>query len=243
MTRPPLHQLERVDSTQDVLHELAAAGAPAGTAVAAGEQVAGRGRRGRRWSSPPGGAWLSVLYRPSSSTAAELLALRVGLATAAVVEALVGRAVSVKWPNDLMLGDAKAGGVLCEARWQGELPAWVVAGVGINVRNVPPADVRLPATRLADWAPALQVHDVVASLVESLRGVEPLGARLSDSDLAAFAARDWLRGRPLLEPSAGTAAGLDASGALLVRAPDGTIHRVRAGTVVTAGPEAGLLKG
>ena len=64
----------------DVLHELAPDGAPAGTAVVAGEQTGGRGSRGRPWSSPPGGLWLSVLRRPARRPALELLSLRVGLA-------------------------------------------------------------------------------------------------------------------------------------------------------------------
>lgn len=236
MSGPRLIRLERVDSTQDVLHAHAADGAPSGTAVAAGEQTGGRGRRGREWSSPPGGVWLSVLYRPRSGTAAELLSLRVGLAAAAALDGVVGEeTVALKWPNDLMLGDAKVGGVLCEARWQGDQPAWVVAGIGVNVHNVPPPDARLPVARLADRLPRIGVDDVLGPLLQALRGVDPSRPELMPDEVAAFGARDWLRGRELAEPVAGSASGIDRSGALLVRTSSGAVDRVRAGTVVLAG--------
>jgi BirA family biotin operon repressor/biotin-[acetyl-CoA-carboxylase] ligase len=242
MSAPRLVRLDRVDSTQDVLHELAAAGAPAGTAVAALEQTGGRGRRGRAWTSPPGGVWVSVLYRPSTGTAAELLSLRIGLAAAAALDTLAGEgAVSLKWPNDLMLGEGKLGGILCEARWQGDAPAWAVAGIGINVHNAPPDDARQPGARLADRAPAAATDEVLERIVAALRAVDPAAATLTTAELAAYAARDWLRGRTITGPLAGTAVGVDPTGALLVRAADGTIDRVRAGTVVPAGVAAGSL--
>jgi BirA family biotin operon repressor/biotin-[acetyl-CoA-carboxylase] ligase len=242
MSPPRLVRLDRVDSTQDVLHELAAAGAPAGTAVAALEQTGGRGRRGRAWSSPPGGVWVSVLYRPSAGTAAELLSLRIGLATAVALDRLAGEgAVRLKWPNDLMLGEAKLGGILCEARWQGDAPAWVAAGIGVNVHNAPPHDARLPSARLADRASAATTDEVLEHIVAALRTVDSASATLTAAELAAYAARDWLRGRTITGPLAGTAVGIDSSGALLVRLPDGTIDRVRAGTVVPAGVATGFL--
>ena len=242
MNLPRLIRLDRVDSTQDVLHELAADGAPAGTAVAALEQTGGRGRRGRAWASPPGGVWVSVLYRPPAGAAAEVLSLRLGLAAAAALDTFAGDgAVTLKWPNDLMLGERKLGGILCEARWQGDAPAWIAAGIGVNVRNTPPDDARLPAARLADQLPAVTTDEVLERIVAAARGVEAAAAELTAADLAAYAARDWLRGRTISEPLAGTAVGVDADGALLVRVADGTLDRVRAGTVVPGGVASGLL--
>src|SRR4051794_17490868 len=111
----------------DRLHELAEQKAPAGTAVVAEGQTGGRGARGRPWHSPPGGLWLSVLYRPPAPGGLELLSLRLGLLVAAELEAAIpGLPVMLKWPNDLMLRDRKLGGILCEARWQGEAPGWIV---------------------------------------------------------------------------------------------------------------------
>ena len=128
-----LLRVGRIGSTMDRLHELAEQGAPAGTAVLAEAQTGGRGSRGRAWHSPPGGLWLSVLYRPPAPDGVELLSLRLGLLVAAALETLAaGLPVMVKWPNDLMLHDRKLGGMLCEARWQGESLAWVVAGLGLK---------------------------------------------------------------------------------------------------------------
>ena len=113
--RPAIVRLARTASTMDALHELAQAGAPAGTAVVAEAQVAGRGSRGRGWSSPPGGLWLSVLARPRTA-GLELLSLRAGLAVAELLDRLgVGARARLKWPNDLMLDGRKAGGILCDA--------------------------------------------------------------------------------------------------------------------------------
>src|SRR5262245_17469457 len=135
----------------DRLHELAEQGAPAGTALLAEEQTAGRGSRGRAWHSSPGGLWLSVLYRLPSPGGVELLSLRLGLLVAAALEGTAPELpVMLKWPNDLILRDRKLGGILCEARWQGESLAWVAAGLGLNVTNSIPDELRHTATALGE---------------------------------------------------------------------------------------------
>src|SRR6185369_6775816 len=121
-------------------------------------QTGGRGSRGRAWHSPPGGLWLSVMYRPPSPAGVELLSLRLGLLVATALEAAApGLPVALKWPNDLMVGDRKLGGILCEARWQGESLAWVAAGLGLNVTNDIPDDVHLTATALAEHLSAVSL--------------------------------------------------------------------------------------
>jgi BirA family transcriptional regulator, biotin operon repressor / biotin---[acetyl-CoA-carboxylase] ligase len=133
--RAPVHYVERVASTMDLLHALAENGAVPGTAVVAGEQLEGRGSRGRSWHSPPGGLWLSVLLYPATLGGIEVVSLRVGLVVAAALEAFTSEAVQLKWPNDLILDRRKLGGILCEARWQGGVLAWVAVGIGVNVQN------------------------------------------------------------------------------------------------------------
>jgi BirA family transcriptional regulator, biotin operon repressor / biotin---[acetyl-CoA-carboxylase] ligase len=216
----------------DLLHGLAAGGADAGTIVVAGEQTGGRGSRGRGWQSPPGGLWLSALFRPQVSTGVELFGLRIGLAVADAVEALgPGMSVHIKWPNDLMLGDRKLGGILCEARWQGDSPAWVVAGVGINVANAIPADLAGVATALADRMPGVTPDLLEPEVTARLRTLDPGAERLGAAELAALRHRDWLHGRRLRGPAPGRAAGISEEGALLVRADSGATIAVRAGTV------------
>lgn len=228
-------RLRTVPSTMDALHDLAEAGAPAGTAVVADEQTAGRGSRGRTWTSPPGGLWLSVLSRPASPEL-ELLSLRAGLAVAELLGELgAGDRIRIKWPNDLMLDDRKAGGILCEARWQGTSPAWVVIGLGLNVRNAPPSDLAAPATLVSAAIPGLTAEMLVEPAVAAIRAVDAAPGGLSRQELARFAARDWLRGRRIAAPIEGVAAGLADDGGLLVRRGDGTIAALRAGTVAVGG--------
>jgi BirA family transcriptional regulator, biotin operon repressor / biotin---[acetyl-CoA-carboxylase] ligase len=227
-------RLGDVGSTMDALHTLAEGGAAAGTAVVARSQTAGRGSRGRSWTSPPGGLWLSVLSRPAAA-GLELVSLRAGLAVAEALGRLgAGDRIRLKWPNDLMLDDRKVGGILCEARWQGAALAWIVIGLGLNVENRPPAELAGRASRVREVLPDVTVEALVAPAVAAVREVDAAAGLLTDREHARFAARDWLRGRSILEPVAGTPAGVADDGALLVRRGDGTTAAVRAGTVVLA---------
>lgn len=230
---PALRHFQRVGSTMDVLHQMAAEGAPAGTVVIAGEQLEGRGSRGRSWHSPVGGLWLSVLFRPAGAGAAEVISLRVGLAVADAMESL-DVSVQVKWPNDLMLEERKVGGVLCEARWQGETLGWVAVGIGMNIRNPIPTDLSPTAVTLAEMCPGITVDMVADALVPRLRGIGLDAGRLTEEELERFSGRDWLRGRRLRAPVGGTAAGLRDDGALLVRTDDETEVPLRSGSVELA---------
>jgi BirA family biotin operon repressor/biotin-[acetyl-CoA-carboxylase] ligase len=229
-----LHYFERVGSTMDVLHELAASGAGAGTAVIAGEQLEGRGSRGRSWHSPPGGLWLSVLFRPPIIEGLEVMSLRAGMAVAEAAQTLMPKPLQLKWPNDLMLEGRKVGGVLCEARWQGDSLGWIAVGVGMNVRNRISEELGSGAISLADEQPDI-TPDVIAPLVlAALRQLDLSAGHLSGPELKQFARRDWLRGRQLLAPVAGTAAGLREDGALLVRTSIGSEVPIRSGPVQLA---------
>ena len=146
-----------------------------------------------------------------------------------------GVRAQLKWPNDLMLDGRKTGGILCEARWQGAAPAWVVIGLGLNVTNAPPAELGDAATNLASVLPSLSTAALETPVVEALRAVDAGAGALTEDERARFVRRDWLRGLALEAPEAGTADGIAPDGALLVRRPDGSMAVVRAGTVVLAG--------
>ena len=221
---------------------MAAEDAPHGTAVAARIQSAGRGTRGRVWSSTEGGLWLSVICRPRGGEAdLAVLGLRIGLALAEHLDRLLPAAppggrgpraepprhrILIKWPNDLLVGDAKLGGVLCEARWQGERLGWMIAGIGLNLHNPLPQATGFPVTRLADAgssaAPADLAEPVASLVATATRRAGPL----EPAELARFAARDWLRGRPVIQPFAGTALGITSRGQLRIQAPDGAVREV-----------------
>jgi BirA family transcriptional regulator, biotin operon repressor / biotin---[acetyl-CoA-carboxylase] ligase len=217
--RPRLH-LRVTSSTNDRARELAAAGAPHGTLVTAGEQTAGRGRQGRTWSAPQGRALLcSLLLRDHDA----LLPLRAGLAVAD----LAGGAALVKWPNDVLLDGRKLAGILVEARPQG---GWAVLGIGVNVAielaDLPP-DVRVRAATLGR-APS----EIEPTLAELLTALEARLAEPPHASLAALRDRDALRGRPVRwADGEGTGAGIDDAGSLLVRLPDGELRTLAAGEV------------
>lgn len=226
--------MARAGSTQDLVHQLGEDGAPHGTAIVAEEQVQARGTRGRIWHAPRGGVWMSVLCRPAVPSAAEVLSLRVGLAVAAALEAHTVARIRLKWPNDLMLGERKLGGILCEARWRGDRLAWVTVGIGINVTNPIPPDVADTAARLADHDLRATADQLAGPVAEAIAGIDGSAATLTAAELARFAARDWLNGRSIVSPEPGVAAGIDQTGALLVRGPDGRTRSIRTGSVVLA---------
>lgn len=201
MIGTPRAHWRRADSTNERARALAAAGAPHGTLVTAGEQSAGRGRQGREWAAPAGSAVLmSVVLREFEETLP--LAAAVAVCDAVPVEA------AIKWPNDVLAGDGKLAGILVEGRPR---EGWAVLGIGLNVAAAPPG---LPATSLR----ALGADVEVEAVLEALLGA--LDRRLGEDGgavLAAWRERDALLGRQVRwREGAGTAAGIDDSGALLV---------------------------
>lgn len=229
-----IHRLESTPSTQDVLHELAAAGAAPGTVVIAREQTLGRGSRGRAWTSPVGGLWMSVLLRPAAAPALEVLSLRAALAVSAAIEAVFpGLAVRLKWPNDLVLAGRKLGGILCEARWQGARLGWVAVGAGVNVANPVPAVSGPGAIALDTLVPGARPDALVEPIAAAIAALSDRQGYLSEAELGDYRARDWLAGKRLREPLAGTAGGVGRDGALLLRRDDGVIQEVRSGSVLT----------
>lgn len=236
----PRRHYRRTDSTNDRARELAVAGAPSGAVVTAAKQSAGRGRRGRTWSAPPGKALLySAVLRPLEARHA-LLPLAVPVAVCDAIEGLAPVSCGVKWPNDVWIGGRKVAGVLIEAR----PPEWSVIGIGVNVTigdDEFPSDVRWPATSVGH---GVDVEAALAALNDALgEGVDAA----PESVLDAYRRRDVLRGREVSwagasaghEAGSGTGAGIDGDGNLLVRLDDGRRLELGAGEVqLMLGPEA-----
>jgi BirA family biotin operon repressor/biotin-[acetyl-CoA-carboxylase] ligase len=150
---------EEVSSTMDVVRELAEAGAPEGTVVIAARQTAGRGRHGRDWESPEGGAWLSLLLRPPIElTQAGCISVLLAVAVAQALRERYELPILVKWPNDLLVDGRKLGGILVELATVGGRIEWLIAGVGLNVNNPLP---RAPGVHLPPISLAVALgHDV-----------------------------------------------------------------------------------
>ncbi|MFL5577064.1 MAG: biotin--[acetyl-CoA-carboxylase] ligase [Gemmatimonadaceae bacterium] len=224
---PRVALFDATPSTMDAAHELAAAGAPAGTLVLADRQTAGRGRAGKGWSSPAGsGVWMTLVERPRDAAMLEVLSLRLGLRAAPVLERWAPAPVRLKWPNDLYVGGRKLAGVLVEARWREDRPEWVAVGVGVNV--VAPPDV----TTAAGLEPGTRRVELLAELVPALRAAAFSTGALGERELAAFAERDLARGRRARLPVPGVVRGIDARGALLVEGAGGVVEEVRGGSLV-----------
>lgn len=243
---PGVHLFTSVGSTNDVARELAASGAPEGTVVLADEQKQGRGRVGRAWVSPPGlGLWVSMVARPEPDHL-EAMPVRVGLAIAVALDRWTGEGeTKVKWPNDLMIGERKVGGILCEASWAGSRLDHAVIGVGLNLLHRDddfPAELSDSAISLAGHARDAISRFDVATAVVAATGDALRSPTLDDELVATLAGRDALVGRnvEILEPESGSrlatgfATGIDAAGRLLLNGPWGNVS-IRSGTVRVIG--------
>lgn len=148
---------ESLPSTSEFCRARAAAGEPEGLAVLALRQTAGRGSRGRSWESPPGSLALSVLLRPDTPvTEAGQWALLAGVAMAEGFSRFVPdyAALTLKWPNDLLLGGRKLGGILVDSQAAGDKLAWLVIGFGANLAAAPHLPDRPAVACLADTGSA-----------------------------------------------------------------------------------------
>jgi BirA family transcriptional regulator, biotin operon repressor / biotin---[acetyl-CoA-carboxylase] ligase len=234
---------DELDSTNTWLLEEAASGCPEGTVVVADRQSAGRGRLGRTWSSEPGSGLLtSILFRPSLEPSDLFsVAALVSLGALDAVQAVAGVRAGAKWPNDLVVDDAKLAGVLSETTGVASGALAVVVGIGINISWPMPGAVadELGATCLESLSG--QRVEREALLEALLDGIEARRALLDDGPGRAsivhdLAARTVTVGRSVRvelagESFTGTATGLDARGQLVVDTPEGS-RTVSAGDVV-----------
>jgi BirA family transcriptional regulator, biotin operon repressor / biotin---[acetyl-CoA-carboxylase] ligase len=246
---PRIGRLDVLADTDSTNARVLAADRPTGELVAclAEHQSAGRGRRGRRWLAPPGsGICLSVGGRlPAAPSDFAALPTAVGVACAEALEALGVPEIGLKWPNDLLLGGRKLGGILIELRGESQGPATIAVGIGLNVRlgaaahaaiiasgGLPPAHISAAGAR-----PVPDRNMLAAALIAAIvRCLDRIPGELGGAELGGWEQRDALRGRLVRVEDAGPgltgiARGLDASGALLLDGVDGGRHRVTAGEV------------
>lgn len=228
----PVIYRESVDSTNLLARRLIPHDAPPGAVIIAEQQTAGRGRLGRSWIAAPGAALTCtvILGTLAPAWAASMVA---GLGVLDAARALRVPA-SLKWPNDVLIGDKKGAGILIEAQQLGD-ELWLLAGIGINVHACDPG---LPdATWLDAHAPhaisrTALLRDLLAAL--SQRSAQ---ARTDPAALrAAWKAELSTLGQVVqVHTPAGSLTGLavdvDVDGALLLRLPDGAVRAVHAGDV------------
>lgn len=242
--REGVHLYASVPSTNDAVRKLAEEeDARGGTVVLAARQTEGRGREGRSWHSPPGGVYMSVLFRPASLPNPELLPLLAGLGVVRRLdEKFDALDPALKWPNDVMAGDRKAGGVLCEAVWSDDGPRFVVAGVGLNVRPLEeaPRGSGAEATSLDEElggeTSLVEAADAVLEGLETWLPEVPVS--LDTKALELVDRYDWLKDRRVLmtlpeedEPLPGVCVGIAPDGKLLFRPDRGALRRLDRGSV------------
>ena len=231
-----LHIFPSIGSTNTFAMQQGAKGAPHGSVYVAEEQTAGRGRGDHAWHSEPyAGLYVSVLLRPELKPADSLwLSLAAGLAVLQAIENVTGLVADIRWPNDVLFGSRKVGGILTEMNAEATQVRYAVIGIGINVnhRQFSP-ELRDMATSLrleADRVPLRQ--DLLVAVLEALNAeLDVLIKPTTFSEAARGILRrieqnsTWIRGKQVFveegEGYTGITAGLDSNGFLRVRTPAG----------------------
>lgn len=219
-------------STMDAAGSLANEGAAHGVVVVADAQTAGRGRRGTVWASPPGaGLYLSFVARPSQLSL-PLLTLAAGVAVRDGIASATGLRADLKWPNDLIAGRRKLAGILAEGLAIGTRDQAVIVGVGINLRPAAyPPEIAVRATSIeGELGRAIDRGELLAGVLISLW--DRLAAlEHSPSDILRAwraASPNALGTRVEWDGGHGVTAGIDDSGALLIKTAD-RVERIIAG--------------
>lgn len=235
---------DEVDSTNNVAFELLRKGYPSGTVVIADRQTSGRGRLGRKWVSVGGkNIYMSFTLRPNFTPRyATLLTLTSAVACTTAIRRITEVPVVIKWPNDMLIGQKKVGGILNEMRIEGEQIKALVVGVGINV-NMDEKDI---PNEIADVATSLRIYKgkefsrpvLIAEIIKEferwyrllLDGQAKTIIRrwLDLSDTIGRAVKIVLANREIVA----VAEAIDDEGRLVVRLHDGTYEKISAGDVI-----------
>ncbi|MEW6569577.1 MAG: biotin--[acetyl-CoA-carboxylase] ligase [Nitrospirota bacterium] len=232
--------LETVDSTNTFAADLAEK-VEDGTVVVADSQKKGRGRLGRTWISPPGSnIYLSVITKPSIHVEdGTLITVMAGVSCVHALRRSTGLDVAIKWPNDIVYGDKKLGGILTELRTQDERIIFAIIGIGINVNvslDILPEDVREIATSLRNETGGCYSRtEIIAEILNELDRWYRIMKEKGGSNLIL----EWQRlnstlGKKVMviagnETYGGFAESIDEKGMLILRLPSGETRKISAG--------------
>ena len=241
---PPIEAYDELDSTNAEARRRAEAGQGGPVWITAAVQTAGRGRRGRSWSTERGNlaATLLTLTDKPAAEAAQL-SFVAALAAADLADTCLGERVArLKWPNDVLIHGKKAVGILVESGARSDGRLWLAVGIGVNLRHAP-QNVDRPATAFAEHM-AAPPPEPLAALAVLAAAFERWRRAWASQGFAAIAAGWTDRALGLGErcearlPNrtlSGVAEGLDDDGALRLRLDDGSLERVTAGDVFFGG--------
>jgi BirA family transcriptional regulator, biotin operon repressor / biotin---[acetyl-CoA-carboxylase] ligase len=238
--------LEEASSTNTEAFRYAAAGEAGPLWIVARRQTQGRGRSGRQWASEPGNLYASLLQRLACpQSVVHQLSLAAGVAAIEAIESAAGQRISglrLKWPNDVLIGEAKCAGILPESQsGGGGAEVVVVIGIGINLASHP-TDLGRPATDLAAHGVTVDPEAMLGALAVAMQrwlGIWDCGRGFPEVRTAwlanAGAVGESLTVDTGRERIAGAFLDLDRSGALVLRDGLGTERKLTFGDVTLAG--------
>ncbi len=199
-------------------------------------QTKGRGRGRNKWKSPKGGLWFSIILRPKVSVPRlPLLQFLAAVVTRTALEDATGLDVKLKWPNDLVLGNFKLGGILIDSKTQGARVSFAILGIGLNINQ---SKVQLPHVATSVRLATGNQYDLRAVLRVIL---DQLSASYHDLDRPSKIIENWWRNcihRPLRvqvnlpkETVTGVSLAIDEEGSLLIETADHRIRKMNEGSL------------
>lgn len=237
-----IHYEESCGSTQDIAWVLAEQNCAHGTVVVSETQKKGRGRMRRRWVSSRGGLYFSIVLRPDFVLVNEIagITLLLGLACLYGIKEVTGIECSLKWPNDLFLGNKKAAGILCEVSAEQDRVRFIAAGIGINVntRDLPHGAVSL---FLESKKKFNRVSVLQAILFQTERVYEKARRNGFSPIFKEWQKHCSLWGRRIQvkvmhKKIEAEAVGIDEQGYLILRRDNGLLEKICSGDVIKVNP-------
>lgn len=234
---------KEVGSTNNIAKMMAENGAKEGSIVIADKQIKGKARGGKKWESPDGGLWLSIVLRPKSfPSKAPIMTLATGVAVAKTLQSL-GIDAGIKWPNDILIGDKKICGILTEANTTFNVLDYIIVGIGLdsNVEiDLFTNDVKKRVTTMKK-----ELNEEVSNIkfIELfLKNFDEVYTKFKDKKIIEIL-NEWRKlsttigkkveiRQPLGRVYHGDAIGINNEGMLIIEEEDGNLRRIVSGECI-----------
>jgi len=227
-----IHYFKRVTSTMDIARELVEKGEPEGSIVIAESQLSGRGRFQRKWSSPFGGIYFSLILRPTFLPKdVPKINFLTTVAVAKTLRELYWLNANTKWPNDVLIEEKKICGILTETGMEGKKLNWVILGIGINanleIKALPRKCLIQPTSLKVELKRSVSLQRIIRKLLKNLENEYFLAERTGfNSVLEKWKTFSTTLGRKVKivtseKGYSGKAIDIDREGALILRFKNG----------------------
>lgn len=238
-----IYSFKEVESTNSVAKFLSRFGSKEGTIILSEIQTKGKGRRGKKWESPTGGIWLSIILKPDiEPSKAPIITLATGVAVAKTLRGMNIDA-RIKWPNDILINHKKVCGILTEANAKFSTVDYVIVGVGIDTRvntDILADDLREKTTSIDNETPEeIEEYEIIANFLNEFEEIYEL-FKAGEFDEILY---DWRRmsqtigsfveiKQPLGKVLRGTAVGINNQGALILELENGDLKKIISGECI-----------